>query len=151
MLVAALGSKVTAISHSPRKKDGARKTGANNIIATGQKGWAVPASRRLISTFPEEMPLAEYLELLDVSSTVVYMGIPEADPPDLPPGLMIRNNSAIRTGSKKEISEMLEFVKSKVITSWIGEFPASQATDVLQRHANRECKYRFVLICDGDI
>jgi D-arabinose 1-dehydrogenase-like Zn-dependent alcohol dehydrogenase len=136
MLVAALGAEVTAISHCPRNKDGARKMGASNIIATGQKGWAVPASRRLISTFPVEMPLAEYLELLDVSSTVVYMGILEAGPPELPPGLMIRNNSAIRTGSKKEISEMLELVKSKVITSWIGEFLASQVTEVLQRHAN---------------
>lgn len=69
----------------------------------------------------------------------VYVGIPEANLSELPPRLMIGNNSAIRgsnTSSKKDILEMLELVKSKGIKSWVEEFPMSRISEFSKKQAN---------------
>ena len=158
MFAVALGAEVTAISHSQGKKDDAFKMGAKHFIVTGQDGWAVKASRSLdmilSTTNAKDMPLEQYLGLLDVGGTFVYVGIPEANMPELPYPLMIGNNSAIRgsnTGSRKEVLEMLELVKVKGIKSWVEEFPMSQASDVLKKQMNGESRYRFVLKSDGGL
>lgn len=77
MFASALGVEVTAISHSPGKKDNALKPGAKTFIVKGQEGWSVPASRTfdiiISTTKAKDMSLAEYLGLLDVSGTFVRL------------------------------------------------------------------------------
>jgi D-arabinose 1-dehydrogenase-like Zn-dependent alcohol dehydrogenase len=56
-----------------------------------------------------------------VGGTLLYVGIPEGDPPRLAPGVMTRNGSALRgsnTRGRKEVLEILELVERKGIKSW---------------------------------
>jgi len=82
------------------------------------------------------MPILEYISLLDIGGTLVYVGIPESNLPSLAPSLMIGNNSAVRgsnIGSKKEVLEMLELVKKSSIISWIETMPMSKCVDAIEK------------------
>jgi alcohol dehydrogenase (NADP+) len=114
----ALGAEVTAISQSSRKKEDTVKMGVKYFIVTTEEGWVSKSARSLdliiCTSFSKEIPLAQYISLLDVGGTLVYVGIPEVDLPSLPPTLMIGINGALRgsnTGSKKEVLQMLDLVE----------------------------------------
>jgi alcohol dehydrogenase (NADP+) len=152
MFACAMGATVTAISHSPRKKQDATEMGAQDFLTTAEPGWEIPAARSLdliiCTSFDKGMALDKYLSLLDVGGTMVYVGIPEANLPSLPPTLMIGNNSALRgsnTGSRKEVMEMLDLVVSKKIQSWVEEIPMSQCSEAIQKQLRGESRYRYVL------
>jgi alcohol dehydrogenase (NADP+) len=121
MFAAALGADVTVISHSSSKKADAENMGAKNFAESGKEGWAAPLSRCLdliiCTFFAKDLSIEEYISMLDIGGTLVYVGIPETALPSLPPTLMIGNKSALRgsnTGSKKEALQMLELAtKSK--------------------------------------
>ncbi|KAK4976742.1 hypothetical protein LTR42_002787 [Elasticomyces elasticus] len=154
----ALGAKVTVISHSPSKKEDALELGATGFICTTVSDWASAHARSfdviLCTSFALDLPVPEYLSLLDVGGTLVYVGIPEHDLAALPPGLMIGNNSALRgsnTGSRKDVLEMLELVKSKRTRSWVSVHTMSQASEVVQKQAKGEARYRFVLRMDQSL
>jgi len=154
----ALGAKVTVISHSLSKKNDALELGATDFVCTAGSDWASAHARSfdviLCTSFAKDLPVPDYLSLLDVGGTLVYVGIPEADLPALPPGLMIGNNSSLRgsnTGSRKDVLEMLELVKSKRIRSWVSVHPMSQASEVVQKQARGEARYRFVLQMDQSL
>ncbi|KAK5754043.1 hypothetical protein LTS12_015897 [Elasticomyces elasticus] len=142
----------------PSKKDDALELGATAFICTGGSDWASAHARSfdviLCTSFAKDLPVPEYLSLLDVGGTLVYVGIPEHDLAALPPGLMIGNNSALRgsnTGSRKDVLDMLELVKSKRIRSWVSVHPMSQASEVVQKQAKGEARYRFVLKMDQSL
>ncbi|EXJ84059.1 hypothetical protein A1O3_04726 [Capronia epimyces CBS 606.96] len=158
LFASAMGAAVTAISHSPRKKDDATKLGATSFVVTSEPGWEEAHTRSLdlilCTSFAKDMPLKEYLALLDVGGSLVYVGIPESDLPPLPPTLMVGTNSALRgsnTGSKDDVLEMLELVKAKSIRSWITVHPMSQCAEVVERQRNGEARFRFVLKMDGSL
>lgn len=155
MLARAMGAEVTAVSHSPGKKDDAEALGAGRFIVAKGDGWAVPYERSLdlvISTnFSKDMPLGEYLSLLKVGGTLVVCGIPEGDLPTIKWADIASANLAIRgsnVGSKKEVAEMLEFVKEKGVKSWVQVMPMSRAGEVVEMLERGEGRYRFVLEAD---
>lgn len=148
----AMGAAVTAISRTTNKESDAIKLGAKKFIATCESDWAQKSARSLdliiCTSFDKKMPLEQYLSLLDVGGTMVYVGIPEGDLPPLPPTLMIGNNSALRgsnTGSRKDVLEMMDLVISKGIKGWVEEIPMSQCSTAIQRQLKGESRYRFVL------
>ena len=152
MLAAAMGAEVTAISHSPRKKEDALKMGAKHFVATSAEDWATPNSRSLdlivCTSFAKDMPLDVYLSMLDIGGTLVYVGIPESDLPSLPPTLMIGNNSALRgsnTGSRKEVLEMLDLAVKTDVRSWIETLPMSRCQDAIEKQEAGQSRYRIVL------
>lgn len=154
----ALGAEVTAISHSSKKRDDATKLGASNFIVTEGEDWASKSARSLdlivCTSFSKEMPLVEYVQLLDVGGTFVYVGIPESDLPALPPTLLIGTNAAVRgsnTGSKKEVLQMLELVEKHNIKPWVEVLPMSQCSEVVQKQARGEARFRYVLKSDGGL
>lgn len=93
MFAKALGAEVTAISHTSSKSTDATKMGASNFITTSTEKWAEKHSRTLdiilCTSFAKDIPLEEYISMLDVGGTMIYVGIPESALPPLPPGLMI--------------------------------------------------------------
>lgn len=152
MFAGALAAEVTAISHSAEKKNDALKMGASHFLVTAEQGWPAGHVRSLdliiCTTFAKSMPIAEYLSLLDIGGTMVYVGIPEQALPALPPTLMIGSNTALRgsnTGSKKEALEMLELAASMGVKSWIEEMPMSKCIEAIKMMERGECRYRIVL------
>ena len=69
----ALGAEVTAISQSSRKKEDTVKMGAKHFIVTTEEGWVSKSARSLdltiCTSFSKEIPLAQYISLLDVGGT----------------------------------------------------------------------------------
>lgn len=151
----ALGAEVSAISHSARKKEDALKMGVTNFITLDTVSEHKRSLDLIVCTsFSKEMPLTEYLELLDVGGTLVYVGIPESDLPSLPPTLMIGTNAALRgsnTGSKKEVLQMLELVEKHDIKPWVEVLPMSECAEVVQKQLRGEARYRYVLKNDGSL
>ena len=78
----ALGaSKVVAISRNSKKKEDVMKMGADDLIATEEdKDWASKNGNSLdliISTvYAPNLPLQEYLTLLDIRGTFIQVGAP---------------------------------------------------------------------------
>ena len=158
LLAAALGATVTAISHSSGKRDDALAMGATTFLDTSKPSWAVAGSRSLdliiCTSFAKEMALQDFIGLLDVGGTLIYVGIPEANLSALPPTLMIGTNTALRgsnTGSKREVLEMLDLVVSKGIKSWVEEVPMSQCAEAIRKQDSGEARYRYVLKSDGSL
>ncbi|OBT64954.1 hypothetical protein VE03_05627 [Pseudogymnoascus sp. 23342-1-I1] len=152
MFAKALGAEVTAISHTSSKSADAAKMGASNFITTSMEKWAEKHSRTLdiilCTSFAKDIPLEEYISMLDVGGTMIYVGIPESALPPLPPGLMIGNNSALRgsnTGSKKEVLEMLKLAADQEIKSWVEEVPMENCIEAVEKLECGEARYRLVL------
>lgn len=157
MFANAIRAEVTALSHSAKKKHDAIQMGAKHFVDTSQEDWAI--SKRnldliICTSFAKDMPLKEYIGLLDIGGPFVYVGIPESDLPPLPPTLMIGTNTALRgsnTGSKKEILAMLDLVASTGIKSWVEEIPMSECLDAVKKLHSGEARYRYVLRSDGSL
>lgn len=152
MFAAALGAEVTAISHTSSKERDTKKMGATRFLATGKPGWSRGQERSLdliiCTSFAREMPMEEYISLLDIGGTLIYVGIPEGRLPALPPTLMIGNNSALRgsnTGSKKEALAMLELAAKAGVKSWIELMPMDKCVEALEKVENGDARYRIVL------
>jgi alcohol dehydrogenase (NADP+) len=92
------------------------------------------------------MPIQEYLGMLDIGGTMVYVGIPEVSLLVLPPTLMVGNNSALKgsnTGSKKEVLRMLELAVRAGVESWIAVMPMTKCVDAIERvERGAEISYR---------
>jgi alcohol dehydrogenase (NADP+) len=152
MFAKALGAEVTAISHTSSKSADATKMGASHFIATNTDNWSEPHARSLdiilCTSFAKDYPLEEYLSMLDIGGTMIYVGIPESALPPLPPTLMIGNNSALRgsnTGSKKEVIEMLKLAADQGIKSWVEELPMEKCVEAIEKLTRGEARYRIVL------
>ena len=152
MFAAALGAEVTAISHSSRKKADAEKLGARHFITTTEEGWATPHKRSLdliINTSSgTDSPLKEYLSLLDIGGTLLFVAIPEGNLPPIRPSTMIGSNVAMRgsnTGSKEEVVAMLELAAKANIKSWVDELPMTSVNEAITRLDKGDVRYRIVL------
>lgn len=126
--------------------------GAKSFISTSSPDWAASLSRSLdliiCTSFAKDMPVQDYLGMLDIGGTMVYVGIPEGDLPALPPTLMIGNNSALRgsnMGSKKEVLKMLELAVKAGVASWIEVMPMTKCVEAIERVERGEQRYRIVL------
>ena len=76
---AALGAEVTVLSHSPSKEADARKMGASHFVATKEKDWHLPLSKKfdlVLNTVSADLDLDPYLQLLDTDGTLVVIGLP---------------------------------------------------------------------------
>lgn len=152
MFAAALGAEVTVISHSSSKKADAENMGAKHFVESWKEGWAAPLSRSLdlivCTSFAKDIPIEEYISMLDIGGTLVYVGIPETALPSLPPTLMIGNNSALRgsnTGSKKEVLQMLELATKSNIKTWIEVMPMTKCIEAIEKVERGDQRYRIVL------
>ena len=143
---------MAVMSHSSSKKDDIMKVGAKSFISTSNAGWAEPLNRSLdliiCTTFATNMPIHNYLGLLNIGGTMVHVGIPEGELEALPPTLMIGNNSASRggnAGSKKEVVRLLELAVKAGVESWIETMPMTKYIDAVERVERGEQRYRLCL------
>jgi alcohol dehydrogenase (NADP+) len=152
MFASALGATVTAISHSLSKASDAASMGATSFINTGTENWWAGKERSfdilLCTSFAKNWPIEQFISLLDVGGTLVYVGIPEGNLPTLAPGVMIGNGSALRgsnTGSRKEVLEMLKLVEKRGIRSWVEVMEIGICGEAIERMEKGEARYRIVL------
>ncbi|KUJ11420.1 NADPH-dependent medium chain alcohol dehydrogenase [Mollisia scopiformis] len=154
----ALGAEVTAISHSPNKKEDALALGADHFVSSGDKNWAEPHAFEYdfvlnAADMTNEFDIAQYLSIININGEFHNVGLPDQPLPQFKAQVFASNGSKMggsHIGSKKEALEMLQLaskiyekgVKPKIETIDISEKGCS---DAVQKVKTNKVRYRVTL------
>lgn len=147
---AALGAKVTVLSHSPSKEQDARDMGAHDFIHV-QSPSTLKSLRRnfdlILNTVSADLDINPYLNTLKVDGTMVVIGLP-GKPYSVHQGVLLdgrRSLSGSMIGSVSELQEMLNFCSKHNITSDVEVISADYINTAYERTVASDVKYRFVI------
>ncbi|KAE8336730.1 hypothetical protein BDV24DRAFT_154987 [Aspergillus arachidicola] len=151
----ALGAdRVVGVSRRESKRADVLMLGADDYIATeDEKDWAQThaASLDLIicTVSSPDMPLRDYMGLLDSYGRLVQVGAPEDKLPVLYAFDFIPRGKSLSgsiIGSPKEIEEMLQLAVEKNVQPWVVERPLSDANQAFIDMENGLARYRYTLV-----
>ncbi|MED6185954.1 putative cinnamyl alcohol dehydrogenase 6 [Stylosanthes scabra] len=147
----AFGHHVTVISTSPSKQAEAKeRLGADDFIVSSNPKQMQGAKRSLdfiLDTVSAEHSLLPLLELLKVNGTLFIVGAPDK-PFQLPAFPLIFGKRSVKggiIGGIKETQEMLDVCGKHNITCDIELITPDRINEALQRLANNDVRYRFVI------
>ncbi|KAE8443382.1 hypothetical protein EG329_001941 [Mollisiaceae sp. DMI_Dod_QoI] len=154
----ALGAEVTAISHSPNKKDDAISLGADHFVSSKDKNWAEPHAFEydfVLNTadMTHQFDIAEYLSIVNINGEFHHVGLPDEPLPQFKAQIFASNGSKMggsHIGSKKEALEMLDLaskiyekgIKPRIETIDISEKGCAEA---VQKVKSNNVRYRVTL------
>lgn len=146
----AMGAEVTVLSQSNRKKDDAKRLGADHFHATSEADTFTKLAGYfdlIINTVSADIDWNQYLGLLKVDGTMVVVGIPEKEVPVGAFSLVMGRRSLAGSliGGIKETQEMLDFCGKHNITSDIELIPAQKINEAYERVIKSDVRYRFVI------
>lgn len=147
----ALGTEVTVLSHSNKKRDEAKKMGADKFYDTSVDTDSLKNLQSyfdlIINTLSVEIDWNRYLNLLALDGTMVVVGIPEKETPLAASSLIKPRRSLAGSviGGIRENQEMLDFCHEYNITSDIELIPIQKVNEAYQRLVNSDVRYRFVI------
>lgn len=149
-LGAAIGAEVSVLSQSLKKMEDGLRLGASNYYATADPETfsKLRGSFDLIlNTVSANLPLGDYLNLLDVDGTLVELGIPEhpMEVPASPLALMRRSLSGSNIGGIPETQETLDFCAEHSVTPEIEIIEAAYVNEAYERVLASDVRYRFVI------
>jgi uncharacterized zinc-type alcohol dehydrogenase-like protein len=100
-----------------------------------------------LNTVSANLPLGDYLNLLDVDGTLVELGIPEhpMEVPAFPLALMRRSLSGSNIGGIAETQEMLNFCAEHGVTPEIELIEPDYVNEAYERMLASDVRYRFVI------
>lgn len=113
-IAAAMGSDVTVLTRTLRKKDAALDLGAHRVLATTEDGFFQDHRGEfdiILNTVSADIPVDQYLGLLRPRGVMVVVGLPP-EQQQLGFGPLINNNRVIagsNIGGIRETQEMLDF------------------------------------------
>lgn len=150
----ALGAeKITAISHTHSKEELARKLGATDFIASGDKDPYSAHKRSLdlliLTNNNADMPITDYLTLVRPHGKVVAVGVPEE--PCMPTPLPALAFSGVFLGGSliggpKVIKEMLELAAKQNLKPMIEERDMKDANQVVTDMDAGKPRFRYVMV-----
>ena len=146
----ALGAEVTALSHSLKKQEEAKKMGADNFYDTSDRETLKKLRCYfdiIINTVSVELDSNKHMKLLDVDGTMIVVGLPEKEIQIAPFSLASARHSLAGSaiGGIRETQEMLDFCSKHNITSDIELTPIQKVNQAYQRVVNSDVRYRFVI------
>lgn len=149
-IAAAMGAEVTVLSTSDRKKADALRFGAKNFVTTKDKKNLEAYNQYfdlIINTVSANINLNDYLPLLKLDGTMVWVGAPDQPSPvNAFPLIMKRRRLAgSMIGGIKETQEMLDFCGQHGITSDIELIPIEKINEAYDRMVKGDVHYRFVI------
>jgi uncharacterized zinc-type alcohol dehydrogenase-like protein len=145
----ALGAKVTVISHSPGKREGALRLGADDFIATRDAAVFQKNAGRfdfILDTVSAQHDYNAYLNLLRRNGTMVLVGLP--DPTPLAAFTLVlgrRRLAGSLIGGIRETQEMLDFCAAHGLASDVEVIPIQQVNEAYERTVKSDVRYRFVI------
>ena len=145
----ALGAEVTALSHTPSKKDEALKLGADHFVCTNDKDWAKPLAFTYdfilnAADMTNEFDMQAYMSTLAVNGEFHNVGLPDKPLPELKAFDFAPNGSKIagsHIGSRKECLAMLKLASDK------GLHPMIETIDI----SEEGCKKAVEKVKDNDV
>ncbi|KAJ3285807.1 hypothetical protein HK104_009321 [Borealophlyctis nickersoniae] len=143
-----LGAHVTAISHSPHKKDECLRLGAHAFITpTDFPHYKTTFDLILCTANVHDQDWGTYLSLLDVNGKFILVAIPEGNL-SIPPMALIKTQLALvgsLIGSPKETRETLDFAGEKGVKPMVEVMPVEKVNEAIERVRKGDVKYRIVL------
>ncbi|MEU7630536.1 NAD(P)-dependent alcohol dehydrogenase [Nocardia sp. NPDC049220] len=149
-IAAALGAEVTVLSHSLSKQDDGKLFGASSYYATSdQQTFRELRSRfdLILNTVSANLPLDDYLRLLNLDGTLVILGLPE-NPLSVRPFTLAGYRRALAgsmIGSIAQTQEMLDFCAEHGIGAEIELISADEIDGAYDRVVASDVRYRFVI------
>ena len=148
-LAKAMGAHVTVLSHSPGKRDDAKRLGADDFVATGEPEAFTKNANRfdfILDTVSAQHDYNAYLGLLRLDGTMVLVGLPDPTPLSAGPLIMGRRRLAgSLIGGIRETQEMLDFCAAHGIASDVEVVPIQQINEAYERTIKSDVRYRFVI------
>lgn len=149
-LAHAMGSEITVLSQTLKKKEDGLKLGADHYYATSDPETFKKLARSfdlIINTVSAKIDISAYLSLLALDGTLVNVGAP-AEP--LPVNVFAlsgqrRSFAASQIGGIRETQEMLDFCAEHRIVPEIEIISANQIDEAWERVLASDVRYRFVI------
>jgi uncharacterized zinc-type alcohol dehydrogenase-like protein len=145
----ALGAEVTVLSHSPGKREGALRLGADDFIATRDAEVFKKNVGRfdfILDTVSADHDYNAYLQLLRRNGAMVLVGLP--GPVPLAAFALIMGRRRLMgsmIGGIRETQEMLDFCAQHGLASDVEVIPIQQINEAYERTVKGEVRYRFVI------
>ncbi len=145
----AFGAHVTVLSHSPGKRDDARKLGADDFLVTRDaKVFDANANRFdfIIDTVSAAHDYNAYLKLLRRDGIMVVVGLPDPSPLSAAPLITKRRRLAgSMIGGIAETQEMLDFCAKHGVAADVDVIPIQDINEAYKRMLKNDVRYRFVI------
>jgi uncharacterized zinc-type alcohol dehydrogenase-like protein len=149
-LAHALGTEVTVLSQSLRKKEDGLRLGADHYYATSDPETFTKLERYfdlILNTVSADINWNDYLKLLKVDGSMVVVGLPENETA-VKAGVLAmgrRSLAGSAIGGIRETQEMLDFCGQHKIVSDIEVIPIQQVNEAYERVLKSDVRYRFVI------
>jgi len=146
----AMGAEVTVLSHSLGKQEDGRRFGAHHYYATGDTQTFKDLRSRfdlILNTVSAELPMDDYVRLLNLDGTLVILGLPDNPVKVQPFGLVgfRRSVAGSMIGGIAQTQEMLNFCAEHGIGAEIEVIVADQIDRAYERVLSSDVRYRFVI------
>ena len=147
--LAAIGAEVTVLSHSPGKRDDARRLGATDFVATSEADALTKNASRfdfILDTVSSAHDYNAYLRTLRRDGTMVLVGLPPAAA--LQAGVLAggrRRLAGSNIGGIRETQEMLDLCAEKGISADVEVIPVQRINEAYERTLRSDVRYRFVI------
>lgn len=146
---AAMGARVTVLSHSPGKREDALALGASDFIVTRDPAvFSAHAGRfaMILDTVSAAHDYNAYLKLLRRDGTMVLVGVPEPSLLEAPALIMKRRRlTGSLIGGIKETQEMLDFCAAHGLAADVEVIDIADINTAYERMLRSDVRYRFVI------
>jgi alcohol dehydrogenase (NADP+) len=149
---AALGAKVTVLSHSDSKENDAKAFGATDFVNTSKTDWHLGYRKKfdlILNTVSAQIDLEPYLSTLATDGSLIVIGLPGA-PYSVSAGSLLDGRRSVAgsgIGGIPETQEMLDFCGAKNIVSEVEVIDADYINEAYERTTSSDVRYRFVIDC----
>jgi uncharacterized zinc-type alcohol dehydrogenase-like protein len=144
----ALGAHVVVFTTSPRKKDDARRLGADDVVVSRDANEMKEHAGSfdfILDAVSADHDINAYLNLLRRDGTLTIVGAPEKPHAVSAFSLLFgrRNLSGSIIGGIPETQEMLDFCGAHHITADVEVIPIQKVNEAYERLLKADVKYRF--------
>ncbi|MET4637299.1 NAD(P)-dependent alcohol dehydrogenase [Mycetocola sp. 2940] len=149
-IAAALGADVTVLSQTLSKQEDGLKLGATDYFATSDPETFKTNRKRfdlIINTVSADLPIDDYLSMLTLNGSMVFVGLPEK-PQTFSVFSLVggrRRLAGSNIGGIRETQEMLDFCAEHGLGADIEVIDADQVNDAYERVIKSDVRYRFVI------
>ncbi|WP_424467717.1 NAD(P)-dependent alcohol dehydrogenase [Pseudoclavibacter helvolus] len=149
-IAVAMSAEVTVLSQTLSKQEDGLRFGAKHYCATSDEATFTELRNTfdlIINTVSANLEIDQYLNLLTLDGTMVYVGAP-AEPIPVRAFTLFNNRRSFAgstIGSIRETQEMLDFCAEHNIAPEIELIEAAQINDAYERVLKSDVRYRFVI------
>ncbi|ANY06966.1 NAD(P)-dependent alcohol dehydrogenase [Pseudonocardia sp. HH130630-07] len=149
-LAKAMGAEVTVLSRTLAKEADGRRLGADHYHATGDPRTFTELAGRfdlIVNTVAAEIPVEDYLRLLDLEGTMITVGVPrgELGYHGFSQVTGRGNPAGSKIGGIRQTQEMLDFCARHGLGADIETISCDDVDDAWDRVVKGDVRYRFVI------